>query len=190
MRDTSTGHAVLVSGHREPGTSATWVFMPEDDKASSESLVRSTDYSLYVVTACANDEPSGCLAGFVTQASIDPVRFIVCVSKINHTFGVALTSPGLGLHLLGADQRDTASLFGEQTGDVIDKFARVRWTRGATGAPILAECAAWVEGAVIDRMSGGDHEAFLITVVDGGGGAHPGRLTKADAADFSPGHPQ
>lgn len=123
MRDTSTGHAVLVSGHREPGTSATWVFMPEDDKASSESLVRSTDYSLYVVTACANDEPSGCLAGFVTQASIDPVRFIVCVSKINHTFGVALTSPGLGLHLLGADQRDTASLFGEQTGDVIDKFA-------------------------------------------------------------------
>ncbi len=152
--------------------------------------MRSSDYSLYVVTACADDEPSGCLAGFVTQASIDPVQFIVCVSKINHTFGVAQRSTGLGLHLLGADQRETASLFGEQTGDVIDKFARVQWRRGVSGAPILSECAAWIEGRVIDRMNGGDHEAFLITVVDGGSGAHPGRLTKEDASDFTPGHPE
>ena len=42
----------------------------------------------------------------------------------------------------------------------------------------------------MDRMSGGDHEAFLLTVVDGGSGTHAGRLTKADAADFKPGHPQ
>ncbi len=171
------------------------VGVPKNDAAndaalSSEPLVRSTDYSLYVVTACADDEPSGCLAGFVTQASIDPVRFIVCISKINHTFGVAMRSTGLGLHLLGADQRATASRFGEQTGDVIDKFERVQWTRGSTGAPILAECAAWVEGQVIDRMSGGDHEAFLIAVLGGGEGTHSGRLTKVDAADFEPGHPQ
>jgi len=164
---------------------------PEDDVVSlSEPLVESTDYSMYVVTAWANDEASGCLAGFVTQASIDPVRFIVCVSKVNHTFGIALRSDGLGLHLLGTDQREMASLFGEQTGDVVKKFERVQWDRGVTGAPILSECAAWVEGRVIDRMSGGDHEALLITVVDGGRGTHSGRLTKADVTDFTPGHPQ
>ena len=165
--------------------------MPEGDVESpSGPLVRLTDYSLYVVTACADDEPSGCVAGFVTQASIHPVRFIVCVSRINHTFGVVRGATSLGLHLLGADQRDMASLFGEQTGDVIDKFERVQWTPGASGAPILSECAAWVEGLVINRMSGGDHEAILITVVDGGSGTHPGRLTKADASDFTPGHPE
>jgi flavin reductase (DIM6/NTAB) family NADH-FMN oxidoreductase RutF len=163
--------------------------MPEDDDGS-ESLVRLTDYPLYVVTAFADDEPSGCLAGFVTQASIDPVRFIVCVSKINHTFGVALRSTTLALHLLGADQRKTASLFGEQTGDVINKFALVQWTRGVGGSPILSECAAWVEGRVIDRMSGGDHEAFLIAVIDGGNGPRAGRMTKRDVADFDPGHPE
>jgi flavin reductase (DIM6/NTAB) family NADH-FMN oxidoreductase RutF len=156
----------------------------------SASLVEATDYSLYVVTAFADDEASGCLAGFVTQASIDPARFIVCVSQINHTFGVALRATGLGLHLLGADQQETASLFGEETGDVIDKFQEVPWTPGVTGAPILVECAAWVEGRVIARMSGGDHEAFLIHVEDGGRGSHPGRLTKADVSDFTPGHPE
>jgi flavin reductase (DIM6/NTAB) family NADH-FMN oxidoreductase RutF len=166
--------------------------MVTEKSASSEALVQATDYPLYVVTAGSEAEPSGCLAGFVTQASMEPVRFIVCVSKINHTFGIAAGSTGLGLHLLGADQTETASLFGEQTGDLIDKFARVQWSPGSTGVPILYECAAWVEGRVIDRMDGGDHEAFLIAVVDGGAGAgtHTGRFTLSDATNFEPGHPQ
>jgi flavin reductase (DIM6/NTAB) family NADH-FMN oxidoreductase RutF len=164
--------------------------MAKNQTAASEPLVRATECPLYVVTAKANDEASGCLAGFVTQASLDPVRFIVCVSKINHTFGVAESSNGIGLHLLGSDQTEIASLFGEQTGDVIDKFARVHWTQGSTGAPILSECAAWVEGQVIDRMDGGDHEGFLIDVVAGGAGTHAGRFMVSDATKFEPGHPQ
>lgn len=174
---------------------ATWVCMPENraeppPEPPSGPLVGLADYSLYVVTAYADDEPSGCLAGFVTQASIDPVRFIVCISKVNHTYGIALQSAGLGLHLLGEDQRETASRFGEQTGDVIDKFERVEWARGVTGSPILTQCAAWIEGPVMDRMSGGDHEAFLIEVIDGGSGTHAGHLSKAAARDFEPGHPE
>jgi flavin reductase (DIM6/NTAB) family NADH-FMN oxidoreductase RutF len=156
----------------------------------SGAIVGATNYPLYVVTACATDERSGCLAGFVTQSSIHPVRFIVCVSKINHTYGIAERSEGLGLHLLGADQRELASLFGEETGDMVDKFECVQWTGGVTGVPILAECAAWVEGRVIDRMSGGDHEAFLIDAIAGGAGTHPGRFMLSDATDFEPGHPE
>jgi flavin reductase (DIM6/NTAB) family NADH-FMN oxidoreductase RutF len=156
----------------------------------SEPLAQATNYPLFVVTARADDEVSGCLAGFVTQSSMDPVHFLVCISKINHTFGVAQRSVGLGLHLLGSDQREVASLFGEQTGDLIDKFAAVRWVPGVTGVPVLTECAAWVEGRIIDHMSAGDHEAFLIAVADGGGGTHPGRFMLTDATDFEAGHPE
>jgi flavin reductase (DIM6/NTAB) family NADH-FMN oxidoreductase RutF len=163
-----------------------------EDKAAppSAALESATDYPLFVVTAEADDELSGCLAGFVTQCSMDPVRFLICISKINHTFGVAQKSAGLGLHLLGSDQREMASLFGEQTGDVIDKLATVQWTKGVTGVPILSECSAWVEGRVIDRMSGGDHEAFLVAIVAGGSGTHSGRFMLTDATDFEPGHPE
>jgi flavin reductase (DIM6/NTAB) family NADH-FMN oxidoreductase RutF len=156
----------------------------------SEAIVNAADYPLYVVTAFATDERSGCLAGFVTQSSIQPVRFIVCVSKVNHTYGIAERSEGLALHLLGSDQREVASLFGEKTGDMVDKFERVQWIGGLTGVPILSECAAWVEGRVIDRMNGGDHEAFLIDVVAGGAGTHPGGFMFSDATDFEPGHPE
>jgi len=165
--------------------------MTEDRAAqASEPLAQATNYPLYVVTARADDELSGCLAGFVTQSSMDPVRYLVCISKINHTFGVALRSAGLGLHLLGSDQREMASLFGEQTGDLIDKFAALQWAPGVTGVPILSESAAWVEGRVLDHVSAGDHEAFLMAVVDGGGGTHPGRFMSSDATDFEPGHPE
>jgi flavin reductase (DIM6/NTAB) family NADH-FMN oxidoreductase RutF len=156
----------------------------------SDALVRATDYPLYVVTVRAEDELSGCLAGFVTQSSIHPVRFLVCVSKINHTFGIVQRSAGIGLHLLGSDQTDVASLFGEQTGDEMNKFDHVAWTSGVTGVPILAACSAWVEGRVLSHTSGGDHEAFLIDVVAGGDGTHPGRFMLSDGAGFSAGHPE
>jgi len=164
--------------------------MDDDQKANSEAFVNATDYPLYIVTASADDELSGCLAGFVTQASIDPVRFLICVSKANHTFGVAQRSKGLGLHLLGSDQREVASLFGEQTGDQIDKFKRVVWSTGSTGVPILSDCAAWVEGTVVDRISGGDHEAFLVTITGGCSGGRAGRFMRTDATDFEAGHPE
>ena len=75
------------------------------------------DYPYYVVTVRAPDaDMSGCLAGFVTQCSIHPPNFLVCISKVNHTLSVAERSPGMGLHLLGADQSAMACLFGEETG--------------------------------------------------------------------------
>jgi flavin reductase (DIM6/NTAB) family NADH-FMN oxidoreductase RutF len=157
--------------------------------SQSEPLVNATDYPLYVVTAAADGQRSGCMAGFVTQSSLQPIRFLICISRVNHTFAVADKSEGLALHLLGADQYDLASLFGEQSGDEIDKFARVQWSTGPDGVPVLAECAAWVAGRVIDRMRAGDHEAFLISVTDGAAGTHQGRFMSSVAESFKPGHP-
>jgi len=92
----------------------------------SDDLTEKVDYPLYIVTASSGEEMSGCLAGFVTQSSIKPVRFIVCISRVNHTYGVADRGTALGLHLLGSDQRDLAMLFGEASGDSIAKFGSFR----------------------------------------------------------------
>ena len=165
------------------------VRVKEHAPGGANSLVDAAEYPLYVVTEGVGDELSGCLAGFVTQCSITPVPFLVCISKVNHTFGIAERCRGLAVHLLGSDQIDLAALFGATTGDLLDKFEHVGWSKGVTGAPILNECAAWVEGPILNRMSAGDHEAFLITVEGGGLGSHDGRLMLSDADDLEPGHP-
>jgi flavin reductase (DIM6/NTAB) family NADH-FMN oxidoreductase RutF len=154
-----------------------------------DGLVRRVDYPLYVVTAAGDGAVGGCLAGFVTQCSIQPPRLLVCISKQNHTFGLAEQASGLAVHLLGADQHDLASLFGERSGDTTDKLSRTGWRPGVTGAPILDRCSAWVEGRVLWHVSAGDHEAFLVTAERGGPGSQLGQLTFRAAGDLTPGHP-
>jgi flavin reductase (DIM6/NTAB) family NADH-FMN oxidoreductase RutF len=158
-----------------------------DDLAAFFDLI---DYPYFVVTVRSPDaDMSGCLAGFVTQCSIDPPNFLVCISKVNHTLSVAEQSAGMGLHLLGEDQVDLARLFGEETGDLVDKFASVDWRLGSTGAPLLVDAAVSMEGQVLGHFSVGDHEAFLMRGVRSVAGGHRGLLTLRDAPPLRPGHP-
>ena len=152
-------------------------------------MVARLDYPMWVVTAAAGGERSGCLAGFVTQCSVEPAWFFVCISKKNHTLGVAARASSLGLHLLGEDQHDVAGVFGELTGDSADKFALVDWHEGATGAPLLSRCAAWVEGTVRERVDVGDHVGHLLEPAAGGGAGSPGQLLFSGVRDLKPGHP-
>lgn len=157
--------------------------------AALSALVSRADYPMYVITVSDGNETSACLAGFVTQCSILPARMLVCISKENHTARVALAAPALGVHLLGSDQEEAAALFGEATGDRTDKLAHVGWHLGQTGAPILDECAAWVEGTVGRRLDVGDHVAHVVDPVAGGGGGASGQLQYGRVRDLRAGHP-
>jgi flavin reductase (DIM6/NTAB) family NADH-FMN oxidoreductase RutF len=44
---------------------------------------------MFIVTAVGRDgERAGCLVGFATQCSIQPPRFLACISRENRTFDV------------------------------------------------------------------------------------------------------
>lgn len=148
------------------------------------------DYPMFVVTAAAGDERAGCLVGFTTQCSIDPPRLLVCLSRKNHTYRVALRSDLLGVHLLDRDQEALAVLFGGETGDAVDKFDRCRWTPGPEGLPLLDDCPNRILGRVIDRLDGGDHIGFLLDPVEvSATDADPGPLlTFQQVRHLEPGH--
>lgn len=152
-------------------------------------LVDRLDYPMFVVTAAGPEGPSGCLVGFATQCAMAPARLLVCLSVRNHTFAVAGRAPALAVHLLGRDQDELAAHFGEQTGDAVDKFRSCAWRPGTTGAPILDDCAAWVEGWVVDRLALGDHGGFVLDPVAGGAGGRQGLFSFSQARRFEPGHP-
>src|SRR5690348_7975758 len=114
---------------------------------------------MFIVTARRGDELAGCLVGFATQCSIEPLRFIVCLSDKNRTFRVARDAEVLGVHVVPEGAEDLAELFGSQTGDETDKFARVSWSPGPGGVPILDDCGNWFAGRILERMPAGDHWA-------------------------------
>lgn len=161
-----------------------------DPVGDLEPFFERVDYPYYLLTVRAPDEEmSGCLAGFVTQCSIDPPNFLTCVSRLNHTLGVAVRSSAMGLHLLGQDQLDMARLFGEETGDTVDKFASVDWHIGTTGAPLLADVAIALEATILGHFSVGDHEAFVVRAVRAAEGPGVGLLTHRSSPTLHPGHP-
>lgn len=150
------------------------------------------DYPMFVVTTTDGRERSGCLVGFTTQTSIDPPRFLVCLSDKNHTYRVAVGAQVLAVHQLGSDQHELAELFGGETGDEIDKFARCSWNAGPGGVPLLEECPRHVVGRVLERLPLGDHVGFLLEPVETAAQPHgPGprdALTLDDVTDLEPGH--
>jgi flavin reductase (DIM6/NTAB) family NADH-FMN oxidoreductase RutF len=149
------------------------------------------DYPMYVVTACSGGDRSGCLVGFGTQCSMEPVRWLACISKVNHTWSVAMGASVLVVHVLGSDQHELASLFGEETGDEVDKFASCAWRPGPDGAtPVLDDCAAWFAGRVLDKVDLGDHTGFVLEPVRASEPPEGWRPLSFQAVkNLEPGHP-
>src|SRR5919206_3595218 len=58
------------------------------DDGAFQSLVGRLDLPMLIVTVTADGERDGCLVGFATQTSIDPPRFLVCISDKNRTHRV------------------------------------------------------------------------------------------------------
>jgi flavin reductase (DIM6/NTAB) family NADH-FMN oxidoreductase RutF len=154
-----------------------------------ETLVGDLEYPMFIVTARAGDEPLGCLVGFATQTSIDPPRFAVCLSHNNRTFRRGRDAEALGVHCVPADAAALAELFGGETADEVDKFARCDWHSGPDGVPILDECRNWFVGRVVWRHDAGDHDAFLLEPIAAADDPAEDGFTFHRAKRIDPGHP-
>lgn len=156
--------------------------------AAIHELIDELDNPMFIVTAAAGDERAGCLVGFATQCSIDPPRFLVCLSAKNRTFRVAQGADTLVVHLVPEHAEDLAELFGSNTGDDIDKFERCSWREGPGGAPVLDECGNWFAGRILERLPAGDHWAFLLEPVQAASDKGAGTFEFHRARRMDPGH--
>jgi flavin reductase (DIM6/NTAB) family NADH-FMN oxidoreductase RutF len=154
-----------------------------------DDLVSAIEYPMFIVTtANASGERGGCLIGFATQCSIDPPRFLAGLSVKNHTYRVAQSATHLAVHVIAKDDKDLAELFGGETSDETDKFAKCAWHEGPNGVPILDAVDAWFVGEILERFELGDHVGHLLApgAVQV---ARPDNFQSQDAKDIDAGHP-
>jgi flavin reductase (DIM6/NTAB) family NADH-FMN oxidoreductase RutF len=146
------------------------------------------DPPMWVVTTAVGAERAGCLVGFATQTSIDPTRFLVCLSRRNRTVRLAAEARAVAVHLLGAGDRELAELFGSRSGDEIDKFAHCAWRPGPGGVPVVDAVQAWFGGWVLERVPLGDHVGFLLEPFGGESRPAAPALGFQAVRDLDPGH--
>ncbi|MBN1528988.1 MAG: flavin reductase family protein [Thermoleophilaceae bacterium] len=143
---------------------------------------------MFIVTVAAGGTRAGCLVGFATQCSIDPPRFLVCISVKNRTHRVAEGAEALVVHLVPESATELAELFGSETGDEVDKFERCDWHPGPLGIPVLDECGNWFAGRVLERLDAGDHTALLLEPFEAASDPGEGAFAFHRAKRMEPGH--
>jgi flavin reductase (DIM6/NTAB) family NADH-FMN oxidoreductase RutF len=153
-----------------------------------QSILADLDYPMAIVTTTDGSERAGCLVGFAAQCSIDPPLAMVWLSKRNHTTRVAARASSLLVHFPSRSDRDLAALFGQKTGDEVDKFARCRWEPGPEGLPLLAACTRWVAGHIVERLDTGDHVGHLLEPFAAAAGEWSGQLGFQSVQNLEPGH--
>lgn len=164
--------------------------MPDrSDDDAFDDLLASADTAMTIVTTQVAGERAGCLVGFQAQCSIEPRRYVVWLSKANHTERIAVRADHLAVHFLTEDDHDLAELFGGASGDEVDKFAGCEWTPGPGDVPVLHRCPNRLVGrriAVLDE--GSDHVCVVLEPVEvrSTGRFRPLRLSQV--TDIEPGH--
>jgi flavin reductase (DIM6/NTAB) family NADH-FMN oxidoreductase RutF len=152
-------------------------------------LVAQLDPAMAVVTTVSDGERAGCLVGFHAQCSIAPNRYVVWLSKANHTYRVALHAQHLAVHFLGQDDLPLAALFGTTSGDRVDKLAQCGWSAGPGDVPLLNACGNRFAGRKVALLDeGSDHVCVVLEPVEAAvtGDLRPLRLSQVDHLD--PGH--
>ena len=123
-----------------------------------------------VVTAVTADGPIGFTCQSFSSLSFDPPLVVFAPGRASRTWPRLRSIGRFCINVLAEGQEDVSQNFARSGAD---KFAGVRWTPGAHGAPVLAGVVAWIDGELWAEYDGGDHTLAVARVLDLG--ADPAR---------------
>ena len=128
------------------------------------------------------------IAVAISAASIVPAkpRLLVQIYKGNHSHQLIYSSGALALNFLRPGQLQLIKEFGLVSGKDTDKLSAVPHRLGASGAPILQDCWAYLDCRVVNAMDGGDMTCFLVEVLEGDIISDEGPLWWRDARRLLP----
>lgn len=123
--------------------------------------------AVHVVTAAGPDGDAGITATAVCSVSDSPPSLLVCLNRNSYAHSVIRGTRALAVNTLAEHQRHLASVFAGQGGrSMPDRFDFGTWTRGGTGAPLLAGSVASFDCQVFSSNTVGTHEIFVCHVLE------------------------
>ncbi|HLB24309.1 MAG TPA: flavin reductase family protein [Dehalococcoidia bacterium] len=119
-----------------------------------------------IITSAEGDLLHGMTANAVASLSLDPVMLLICVDKTAYSHESIAQAGAFGVNILAEHQEAVSRLFAKHSEPESGSLRGQPYRIGDTGAPLLADCLAYMECRVKDVVEGGDHSIFLGEVVD------------------------
>jgi flavin reductase (DIM6/NTAB) family NADH-FMN oxidoreductase RutF len=136
-------------------------------------LLRNLTSPVVAITSQRGDKENGMISDAAVRASIAPTvpRVSVYIHKFNYSHDMIFETGRFAMHLLHTQQFDIVRRLGFFSGKDQDKLAGLPHHTGKLGVPILDECFAHFECAVVNVMDTGSSTLFLGDVKAVGCGA-------------------
>ncbi|CAM4349129.1 flavin reductase family protein [Nocardiopsis rhodophaea] len=112
--------------------------------------------------------PIGMAVNSFTSVSLDPPLVALCVAHTSTSWPSIRASGRCCLNILGGGQRPVSAQFATRGAE---KFAGLSWFPAPSGAPLLADALAWLDCAIDDEHTAGDHDIVVARVEAAGLGA-------------------
>jgi len=132
------------------------------------SAIEKIRNGVFIITAKSGDILNGLTAAWVSQASFVPPLVSVSIGKPRYTHEIIKKGKNFAVNIIASDQIDLARHFGFGSGRNKNKFEGIMYKTAKTGAPILPDCAGWMDCRVIHEYDAGDHTIFIGEVIDSG----------------------
>ena len=137
------------------------------DVPTRRGILGRIPYGLYILTTLNGHEPHAGTVSWVSQVSFQPPLLLMAV-RLDSFLRTCLEQSGVyALHLLDAAQQEMASRFFRRVESTPEQMGGYRYRSGVTGAPVLLDAPAYVEGTARTVDSPGDHALVIGNIVDG-----------------------
>ncbi len=127
-------------------------------------------YGLYIVTVSDGEQKNGMILNTVFQVTATPPKVAISVNKNSLTHEMLLRTHRFAVMPL--DQTATLpfiGIFGFRTGRTFDKLAKVSFTTGKLGCPLVKEhTLSYMEADVLQTVDVGTHTLFVGEVKNAG----------------------
>lgn len=136
------------------------------DEAAKKTALRMLSTGLYVLTCRLQDEVSGSTVSWVAQASFKPPLIMMGIRQDSHSHDLLKKNAVLALHFLSKTQKDVAERFFKPARIENGRLNGMAFETRPSGALVLTETPAHVEGKVVSRVEMGDHTVFVAEITD------------------------
>ena len=133
--------------------------MPITSEQFREAL-RHFPSGVTIVTIKAGEERHGLTVSAFVSVSPDPPLIAVMIDQRHHAYPLLETEGAVfAVNILRDDQEELSNRFAWVKDE--DRFAKGEWETAMTGAPVLANAAAWMDCTIRDRFPAGTHTIYV-----------------------------
>ena len=133
------------------------------DPATYRTVLGHFATGVVLVTAMDGGEPVGMACNSFTSVSLEPPLVLFCAAKSSSTWPRIQAAGTWAANFLDDDGEEICRLFAQKGAD---RFARLAFTPGRTGSPIVEDALAFVDCETVDEHDAGDHVVVVGRVIE------------------------